>query len=212
MFDGETSPRRGHLDICREKPEVLTQQSSPSVSGEVSARLGLRRGRALTVQSACTSATQADRRSVRAHPPRAASTSRSPAGADSMMSMFCVAGFDQLGAPLPPPPIRGTASRPFDARRDGFVLGEGSGRPGPRRAWSSAAQEGAHLRRGDRLYGLPPRTPTGFHRPEPEGRGAVDLPAAPPCAPAGLPPRGRGLCQRPRNGHAAERPAWRPWR
>ncbi len=124
MFDGDDLSTPRHLAICRERPEILSQQALGSVSGELSRRLDLR-GPSVTVQSACTSATQAIGEAferIRGGRADVALTG----GADSMMSMFCVAGFAQLGA-LSRHPDPATASRPFDARRDGFVLGEGAG-------------------------------------------------------------------------------------
>jgi 3-oxoacyl-[acyl-carrier-protein] synthase II len=124
MFDGDGLSTQGHLDACRKDPALLTQQVLGSVSGTLSSRLGLG-GPSLTVQSACTSATQAIGEAwerIR----RGRSDVVVTGGADSMMSMFCVAGFAQLGALTRNPDPR-TASRPFDGRRDGFVLGEGAG-------------------------------------------------------------------------------------
>jgi 3-oxoacyl-[acyl-carrier-protein] synthase II len=47
-------------------------------------------------------------------------------GADAMITPMCVAGFAQTGA-LSRNPDPATASRPFDADRDGFVIAEGAG-------------------------------------------------------------------------------------
>lgn len=47
-------------------------------------------------------------------------------GSDAMVTRVCVAGFAQMGALSRNPDPR-TASRPFDAARDGFVIGEGAG-------------------------------------------------------------------------------------
>jgi 3-oxoacyl-[acyl-carrier-protein] synthase II len=47
-------------------------------------------------------------------------------GADSMINPFQMAGFCLLGALSSRTQSPGTASRPFDADRDGFVLGEGA--------------------------------------------------------------------------------------
>jgi 3-oxoacyl-[acyl-carrier-protein] synthase II len=124
MFDGEELSTASHLERCRERPELLSQLALPAVSSELSARLGLS-GPSITVQSACTSATQAIGEAF-ARIGGGQLDVVLTGGADSMMSMFCVAGFDQLGALSRHPDPR-TASRPFDARRDGFVLGEGAG-------------------------------------------------------------------------------------
>jgi 3-oxoacyl-[acyl-carrier-protein] synthase II len=124
MFDGDGLSTANHLEACRKDPALLTQQSLGSVSGTLSSLLGLG-GPSLTVQSACTSATQAIGEAwerIR----RGRADVIVTGGADSMMSMFCVAGFAQLGALSRNPDPR-AASRPFDGRRDGFVLGEGAG-------------------------------------------------------------------------------------
>jgi len=48
-------------------------------------------------------------------------------GCDSMLSEFCIAGFHRLRALSRNNENPEKASRPFDLKRDGFVLGEGSG-------------------------------------------------------------------------------------
>jgi len=47
-------------------------------------------------------------------------------GADSMINPFSMAGFDLLGAMSRRNEVAQQASRPFDAGRDGFVMGEGA--------------------------------------------------------------------------------------
>jgi len=130
MFDGEDLSTPRHLDICREKPEVLTQQSLASVSGGVSARLGCG-GAGLTVQSACTSATQAIgeafERIRRGRVDLAVHRRRGQHDVHVLRRRLRPAS-----APSPATPDPRTASRPFDARRDGF-------RPSAREraSWSS---------------------------------------------------------------------------
>ena len=48
-------------------------------------------------------------------------------GCDSMIGEFSVIGFDKIGALSKKNRDPEKASRPFDLKRDGFVLGEGSG-------------------------------------------------------------------------------------
>lgn len=48
-------------------------------------------------------------------------------GAEAMVTRLCAAGFARLGALSRRHADPAAASRPFDAERDGFVLGEGSG-------------------------------------------------------------------------------------
>ncbi|MEM8961161.1 MAG: beta-ketoacyl synthase N-terminal-like domain-containing protein, partial [Acidobacteriota bacterium] len=93
-------------------------------SSRLSAAFGLA-GPSLTVQSACASATLAVGEAFR-RIRRGQVDVMVTGGADSMMSMFSVAGFTQLGA-LSRNPDPASASRPFDIDRDGFVLGEGAG-------------------------------------------------------------------------------------
>ncbi|MEM9556443.1 MAG: beta-ketoacyl-[acyl-carrier-protein] synthase family protein [Acidobacteriota bacterium] len=94
------------------------------VSDLLSSRLGLG-GPSITLQAACTSGTQAIGEALR-RLRRGQIDLALTGGADSMMSLFAVTGFTVLGA-LSRNPDPATASRPFDARRDGFVLGEGAG-------------------------------------------------------------------------------------
>lgn len=67
-------------------------------------------------------------------------------GYDSMVNPLGVGGFCMLGALSESNDLRGAASRPFDAHRDGFVLGEGAG------VVVLEALETAR-RRGARVYG-----------------------------------------------------------
>jgi 3-oxoacyl-[acyl-carrier-protein] synthase II len=111
------------LALFRDRPELISQQELSSVSTLLSRRFDLR-GPSLTVQAACTSGTQAIGEAfemVRDGRLDLVLTG----GADSMLSMFCVAGFILLGA-LSTHPDPAAASRPFDATRNGFVMGEGA--------------------------------------------------------------------------------------
>src|SRR5262249_28110976 len=96
LFDGDDLSTPNHLALARARPEILTQMALGSVSGELSRRLDLR-GASITVQSACTSATQAIGEAFELIR-RGRADAVLTGGADSMMSMFCVAGFTQLGA------------------------------------------------------------------------------------------------------------------
>jgi 3-oxoacyl-[acyl-carrier-protein] synthase II len=122
VLDDPSAIARRDLERAR-RPESAGQDLG-SVSLMLSARFGLE-GPSVTVHSACASATQAIGEAF-----HMISSDRADVvltgGADSMMSMFCVAGFTLLGA-LSRHPSPDGASRPFDRTRDGFVLGEGAG-------------------------------------------------------------------------------------
>jgi 3-oxoacyl-[acyl-carrier-protein] synthase II len=125
LLDGDGYNADAYLAICRARPELLVQRDIPSIATLMSAILGLR-GPSLTVQSACTSATQAVGEAFQMI--RSGKADLMVAGGtDSMMSVICVSGFTLLGALSPRQDNPGMASRPFDAKRDGFVLGEGAG-------------------------------------------------------------------------------------
>jgi 3-oxoacyl-[acyl-carrier-protein] synthase II len=96
-----------------------------AVSALLSTRYGLQ-GPSLTVQAACTSATQAVGESMHLIRSGAADIMVT-GGTDSLVSIMGLAGFTLLGAlsRWQGPPA--AASRPFDRKRDGFVLGEGAG-------------------------------------------------------------------------------------
>ena len=123
-FDGDWLSTRRQLQLSRHRPEIPTQQDLALVSSTLSRRFGFG-GPSRTVQSACASSTQAIGEAFRWIRDGDADLVLT-GGADSMMSMFCVAGFTLLGA-LSQHPEAQRASRPSDQTRDGFVLGEGAG-------------------------------------------------------------------------------------
>lgn len=91
-------------------------------------------------------------------------------GTDSMINPLGVAGFSKLGATSPSAEDPETASRPFDRRRNGFVLGEGAG------ALVLEPLEEAEARGVEILgellgYGCS-FDAHGISEPHPEGRGA----------------------------------------
>jgi 3-oxoacyl-[acyl-carrier-protein] synthase II len=125
LIDGNRYNADAYLEICRARPDLLAQRDIPSISTLLSLSRDLR-GPSCTVQSACTSATQAIGeafQSIREGRTDLVVTG----GADSMMSVVCVAGFTLLGALSQQNDRPTKASRPFDASRDGFLLGEGAG-------------------------------------------------------------------------------------
>ena len=113
------------VELFRQWPALPRKIGHGSIANAMAARKGLG-GACLTVQTACASATQAIGeaflliRSGRAD-------LMVTGGADSLLSLLGIAGFALLGALSTREDRPELASRPFDARRDGFVLGEGSG-------------------------------------------------------------------------------------
>jgi 3-oxoacyl-[acyl-carrier-protein] synthase II len=125
LLDGNRYNADGYLAICRERPDLLAQRDIPMISTLLSLSRDLR-GPSCTVQSACTSATQAIGEAF--HSIREGRTDLVvTGGSDSMMSIICVTGFTLLGALTQQNEHPSKASRPFDLRRDGFLIGEGAG-------------------------------------------------------------------------------------
>ena len=114
-----------YLDYCRTQPHVLAQRDIPSISSLFSLRHDLC-GPSYTVQSACSSATQAIGESFEMIR-RGDVDIMVTGGTDSMMSVICVTGFTLLGALTQQNDRPEKASRPFDLKRDGFLIGEGAG-------------------------------------------------------------------------------------
>ena len=125
LIDGDRYNADAYLAICRERPELLAQRDMPSVSTILSLRHDLR-GTSQTVQSACTSATQAIGEAF-SMIQRGRADIMVTGGTDSMMSVICVVGFTLLGALTQRNDCPERASRPFDLKRDGFLIGEGAG-------------------------------------------------------------------------------------
>jgi 3-oxoacyl-[acyl-carrier-protein] synthase II len=125
MLDGDHYDFDYYIQVCRQRPELLAERDLGSISTVLSRRKGLR-GASMTIQTACASAAQAIGESfsmIRSGEADLMVTG----GADSMMTVMCVAGFTLVGALSPGRNGPARASRPFDLKRDGFVLGEGAG-------------------------------------------------------------------------------------
>lgn len=125
ILQGERYNADYYLDVCRTRPELLKQRDIASISTLLAQRKDLR-GPTLTVQTACSSAAQAIAESfaiLRAGEADLMVTG----GTDSMMTVLCVTGFTLLGTLSQRLDEPTRASRPFDLKRDGFVLGEGAG-------------------------------------------------------------------------------------
>ena len=89
-----------------------------------------------------------------------------------MLTVLCVAGFTLVGALSPGREEPERASRPFDLRRDGFVLGEGAGIVILEEALEHAQRRGAPIHAEVIGYGS---SSDGYRFTDvhPEGRGAV---------------------------------------
>jgi 3-oxoacyl-[acyl-carrier-protein] synthase II len=125
LLDGDRYNADAYLSLCRAQPNLLAQRDIPSISTLLSYRQQLR-GPSCTVQSACTSATQAAGEAL--HAVRRGDVDvMITGGTDSMMSAICVTGFTLLGALTQQNDRPEKASRPFDLKRDGFLIGEGAG-------------------------------------------------------------------------------------
>jgi 3-oxoacyl-[acyl-carrier-protein] synthase II len=92
-------------------------------------------------------------------------------GADSMINPLGIAGFCSIGATSTANDDPPRASRPFDRRRSGFVLGEGAGVLVLERL-DDARARGAKIHAEISGYGAS-FDAHGISEPHPEGRGAV---------------------------------------
>lgn len=150
------------------RPHLLPRRSPGSVTADLAAQFGLQ-GPVMSVMTACAGGTHAIGDAA-----RWIRTGRADVvltgGADSELGVMGVASFALLGA-LTTHPDPQTASRPFDAARQGFVLGEG--------AAMLVLEERERARaRGARIYA----EVVGFGQacdafratdPHPDGRGAT---------------------------------------
>jgi 3-oxoacyl-[acyl-carrier-protein] synthase II len=161
----------GQHDVLRDKGEKAVSPLSVPLfmvnagAAAVAMRHGLR-GHAYSVGSACAAGSHAigaATRMIQVGDADAVVTG----GAEATLTPLARASFDAMGA-LSPTGI----SRPFDARRDGFVMGEGAGILVLEDA-ERAAERGATVLGEVRGYGS---TSDAFHltAPEPEGRHAAD--------------------------------------
>src|SRR4051812_697141 len=101
-------------------PLTVPLMMANAAPGNIALRHGLR-GPAFSVISACAAGTDAIGsavRLIRSGDADAVVTG----GSEAPLTRFCIAAFDSMEATSPC-----GISRPFDARRDGFVMGEGAG-------------------------------------------------------------------------------------
>jgi len=125
IFDASRDSASQYYDLCRQSPDIVAQRDFGAVSTLLSMRHSLQ-GPSTCVQTACASATQAIGEAYQAI--RHGDVDLMVCGGtDSMLSVICVSAFTLLSATsfFQGDPTK--ASRPFDRKRDGLVLGEGAG-------------------------------------------------------------------------------------
>ncbi len=105
-------------------PFIVPMMIADNATGRVSIETGIR-GFNLSLVSACSTGTDAIGIAYKMIKHEELKTALA-GGTDAAITPLGVAGFSQAGA-LTRNPDPATASRPFDAERDGFVMGEGSG-------------------------------------------------------------------------------------
>jgi 3-oxoacyl-[acyl-carrier-protein] synthase II len=118
-------------DVLRERgsrrvsPLMIPMMMYNAAAGEIAIRYGLH-GPAMSVTAACASSTYAIGEAVRLIRARAAGVVVC-GGSDAGMHPLALAAFGNMRAVSRRNDEPERASRPFDADRDGFVLGEGAG-------------------------------------------------------------------------------------
>ncbi|MDO4291731.1 MAG: beta-ketoacyl-ACP synthase II [Eubacteriales bacterium] len=108
----------------RMDPLTVPRMISNMAAGNVAIRFGLR-GKNINVVTACATGTHCIGEAMRSIQYGDADVMLA-GGAEAPITPFGVGGFTVLTA-LSENPDPGTASRPFDKNRDGFVMGEGAG-------------------------------------------------------------------------------------
>jgi len=139
----------GEIDVGRllseptaRDPMVFCRSQATAGVALLARRFGIR-GYATSVHTACASGGQAVGTALKLI--RRGTADRVLAGGfDSMVSPVGLAGFCLLGAVSPDNDRPERASRPFDATRNGFVLGEGAGFL-VLEEWQAARQRGARI-------------------------------------------------------------------
>jgi 3-oxoacyl-[acyl-carrier-protein] synthase II len=148
---------------------MIPMLMSNSAAGEIAIRYGLR-GLTLSLASACATGTHAIGEAARLIRTRAAKVVICGAS-DAWIHPLTMAAFDNMQALSRRNDQPGRASRPFDAERDGFVLGEGSGVL-VLESFDHATERGARIHAEVAGYGA---STDAFHitAPDEKGTGAV---------------------------------------
>ena len=140
--DGELHPDLLLQNDAANDPLVFCRSQSSAGLALLTRRFGIR-GYATSVHTACASGGQAIGTALKLI--RRGSVDFALAGGfDSMISPVGLAGFCLLSAVSADNDTPERASRPFDATRNGFVIGEGAGFL-VLEEWESARRRGAHI-------------------------------------------------------------------
>jgi 3-oxoacyl-[acyl-carrier-protein] synthase II len=140
--DGEVHPDLLLRSDTANDPIVFCRSQATAGVAQLTRRFGIH-GYATSVHTACASGGQAIGTALKLI--RRGSVDFALAGGfDSMISPVGLAGFCLLSAVSADNETPETASRPFDATRNGFVLGEGAGFL-VLEEWESARRRGAHI-------------------------------------------------------------------
>ena len=140
--DGELDARRLLTDPEASDPLAFCRSQSTAGLALLTRRFGIR-GYSTSVHTACASGGQAIGTALKLI--RRGVVDRVLAGGfDSMISPIGLAGFCLLSAVSTDNETPQSASRPFDATRNGFLLGEGAGFV-VLEEWESARQRGARI-------------------------------------------------------------------
>ena len=128
-----------------------------AAAGAVAIRLGVH-GPGFSVASACATGAHAIGEGMRMIE-RGAADVVVAGGTEAALTSLCIAAFRRMGALS-----SDGVSRPFDARRDGFVMGEGAARADPRARGARARARRDGVRRGSSAT-APPTTPSTWSSP-----------------------------------------------
>jgi beta-ketoacyl-acyl-carrier-protein synthase II len=140
--DGQIDPQRLLGDTAAADPLAFCRSQSTAGIALLTRRFGIR-GYATSVHTACASGGQAIGTALKLI--RRGIVDRALAGGfDSMISPVGLAGFCLLSAVSTDNDTPERASRPFDATRNGFVLGEGAGFL-VLEEWDAAQRRGARI-------------------------------------------------------------------
>jgi 3-oxoacyl-[acyl-carrier-protein] synthase II len=140
--EGAIDPQKLLTDASAANPLAFCRSQSTAGVALLTRRFGIR-GAATSVHTACASGGQAIGTALKLI--RRGAVDRALAGGfDSMISPVGLAGFCLLSAVSTDNDTPQRASRPFDATRNGFVLGEGAGFL-VLEEWESARRRGARI-------------------------------------------------------------------